>query len=84
MGSARPWSERPWSNAASPLSLPPRANRTIQIDHDKALCRQRHTIENMFARLKDGRRIHTRYDRCAHAFMSAGARAATVIFCINQ
>jgi transposase len=34
----------------------------------------------MFERLKDWRRIHTRYDRCAHTFMSAIALAATAIF----
>lgn len=28
--------------------------------------------------------IHTRYDRCAHTFMSAICIAATIIFCINQ
>jgi hypothetical protein len=32
------------------------------------------------AKLKDWRRIHTRYDRCAHTFMSAICIAATVIF----
>ena len=36
----------------------------------------------MFGKLKDWRRIHTRYDRCAHTFMSAIAIAATVIFWI--
>lgn len=54
------------------------------IPHDKALYRQRHKVENMFGKLKDWRRIHTRYDRCAHAFMSAICIAATVIFWINQ
>ena len=34
----------------------------------------------MFGRLKDWRRIHTRYDRCAHTFMAAIVLAATVIF----
>jgi transposase len=48
------------------------------------LYRQRHKIENMFARLKDWRRIHTRYDRCAHTFLSAIAFAATFIFWINE
>jgi transposase len=48
--------------------------------HDKALYRKRHKIENMFGKLKDWRRIHTRYDRCAHTFMSAIAIAATVLF----
>jgi transposase len=42
--------------------------------------RRRYKIEIMFGRLKDWRRIHTRYDRCAHTFMSAVAIAATVIF----
>ncbi len=35
------------------------------------LYRQRHKVESMFGKLKDWRRIHTRYDRCAHTFMSA-------------
>jgi transposase len=34
----------------------------------------------MFARLKDWRRIATRYDRCANTFLSAVALAATVVF----
>jgi transposase len=60
--------------------IPSRSNRKVQIPHDKAIYRQRHRIENMFGRLKDWRRIHTRYDRCAHAFFSAIAIAAAVIF----
>jgi transposase len=46
--------------------------------------RQRHKVGNMFGKLKDWRRIHTRYDRCAHTFMSAICIAATVIFWLNQ
>ena len=60
--------------------IPSKTNRTEPIEHDKILYRQRHKIENMFGRLKDWRRIHTRYDRCAHTFMSAICIAATVIF----
>jgi len=60
--------------------IPSKTNRKIQIDYDKTLYRQRHKIENMFGRLKDWRRIHTRYDRCAHTFMSAICIAAAVIF----
>ena len=60
--------------------IPSKVNRKVQIAHDEALYRQRHKIEIMFGRLKDWRRIHTRYDRCAHTFMSAIAIAATVIF----
>jgi transposase len=60
--------------------IPSKTNRKIQIEYDKTLYRQRHKIENMFGRLKDWRRIHTRYDRCAHTFMSAICIAAAVIF----
>ena len=48
--------------------------------HDKALYRKRQRIENMFGKMKDWRRVHTRYDRCAHTFMSAITIAAIVIF----
>jgi transposase len=62
--------------------IPPKPNRKTIIPFDKTLYRLRHKIENMFGKLKDWRRIHTRYDRCAHTFMSAIAIAATVIFWI--
>ncbi len=52
----------------------------ISIPHDAELYRQRHRIENMFARLKDWRRVATRYDRCAKVFLSACALAAAVMF----
>ena len=42
--------------------------------------RLRHKIENMFARLKDWRRVATRYDRCPILFLSACALAAIVIY----
>ena len=60
--------------------IPSKANRKAPIPHDAVLYRRRHKIEIMFGRLKDWRRIHTRYDRCAHTFMSAICIAATVIF----
>ena len=60
--------------------IPSRINRKMPIPYDQTLYRQRHKIENMFGRLKDWRRIHTRYDRCAHTFMSAICIAATLIF----
>lgn len=45
--------------------IPPRKGRLLPSDLDKSLYRQRHKIENMFGKLKDWRRVHTRYDRCA-------------------
>jgi transposase len=60
--------------------IPSTRSRKTPIPHDAVLYRQRHRIENMFGRLKDWRRIATRYDRCAHTFFSAICIAATVIF----
>jgi transposase len=64
--------------------IPPTRSRKRSIAYDKTLYRQRHRIENMFGRLKDWRRIATRYDRCAHTFFSAICIAATVAFYLNQ
>lgn len=60
--------------------VPSKANRKVQIPHDATLYRQRHKIENVFGRIKDWRRVATRYDRCAHTFMSAISIAATVCY----
>lgn len=60
--------------------IPSSRSRKLPYPYDKALYRQRHKVENLFAKLKDWRRIATRYDRCAHTFFSAICIAATVIF----
>lgn len=60
--------------------IPPKSNRKVQYHYDKAVYKKRHMVENLFAKIKDWRRIHTRYDRCAHTFMSTITIAATVIF----
>ena len=64
--------------------IPPRKTRKVQHVYDRVLYRQRHRVENMFAKLKDWRRIATRYDRSAHTFMSAIVIAAIVLFWLNQ
>jgi len=74
------WFRKALSNKGITLCIPPRQNRKTQIDYDRALYKQRHKVENMFAKLKDWRRIHTRYDRRAHTFFSAILIAATVAF----
>ena len=50
-----------------------KSNRKTPIEYDRTLYCQRRRIENKFGRIKDWWRIHTRYDRCAHTFMSASA-----------
>ena len=60
--------------------IPSTRSRKVPLPYDKALYRQRHRIENAFGRLKDWRRIASRYDRCAHTSFSAICIAATIIF----
>ena len=60
--------------------IPGRKSRGKAVRYDKRRYKRRNRIEIMFGRLKDWRRIATRYDRCAKVFLSAVALAATVIF----
>jgi transposase len=64
--------------------IPSSKSRKLPFTYDKALYRQRHKVENLFAKLKDWRRIATRYDRCAHTFFSAICIAAAVAFYLSQ
>ena len=58
--------------------IPSKSNRKIQIEHDRAIYRQRNVIERMFCRLKDWRRVATRFDRNIKTFMATIAIAALV------
>ena len=78
------WFRQALAARGTAACIPSRKGRKAPIPHDAALYRHRHRIENMFGRFKDWRRIHTRYDRYAHVFMSAIALAASFIFWINQ
>jgi transposase len=74
------WFREALANRKIAACMPSKSNRKAPIPHDAVLYKQRHRIENMFGRLKDWRRVHTRYDRCAHAYFSAICIAAAVIF----
>jgi transposase len=50
--------------------IPPRSNRTSPRHFDAHLYRERNLIERFFARLKQFRRIATRYDKLAKSFLS--------------
>ena len=51
--------------------IPPKTNRKQPIPYDTTLYRQRHRIAIMVSRLKDGRHIAVRDDRCATTFFGA-------------
>ncbi|MDR1413707.1 MAG: IS5 family transposase, partial [Puniceicoccales bacterium] len=56
------------------------SSRKVKQPYDATLHKLRHKIENMFSRLKDWRRIATRYDRCVHTFFSSICVACSFIF----
>ncbi|SEP22648.1 Transposase [Salinihabitans flavidus] len=60
--------------------IPGRKSRDKTVKYDKRRYKRRNRIEVMFGRLKDWRRIATRYDRSLKVFLSAIALASTVLF----
>lgn len=60
--------------------IPPRSNRRVQRSFDKTLYKNRNLVERFFCRIKQFRRIATRYDKLAQRFSSFVAFAASVIW----
>ncbi|AOX16664.1 transposase [Kozakia baliensis NRIC 0488] len=60
--------------------IPGRKSRGKPVKYDKRKYKRRNRIEIMFGRLKDWRRVATRYDRSPTIFFSAICLAATVLF----
>jgi transposase len=63
--------------------IPSTRSRALAIPHDPTLYRQRNRIERMFCRLKDFRRVATRYDKLARNYDAAVHIAAIAAFWIN-
>lgn len=61
-------------------NIPPRSNRLWKNCFSPVLYRDRNAIERMFCRLKDFRRIATRYDRLAINLLAAVSIAETVSY----
>ncbi len=61
-------------------NIAPKTNRRWKTCFSPVLYRDRNAIERMFCRLKDFRRIATRYDRQATNFLAAVCIAATVSY----
>jgi transposase len=61
-------------------NIPPKANRRWKNCFSPVLYRNRNAIERMFCRLKDFRRVATRYDRLATNFLAAVCIAAVVSY----
>jgi transposase len=60
--------------------VPNRCNRKQPFTFDRKSYKQRHKIENAFCRLKDFRRIATRYDRLARNFLASVCLVAAIVW----
>ena len=60
--------------------IPPKKNRTVKRCYNKELYKERNLIERAFGRLKQWRRVATRYDRIDTHFLSCIALAAIAIW----
>lgn len=59
--------------------IPPRRNRKLAIDYDRAMYEWRHLVENFFARIKEFRRIATRYEKTDTSFSAIIFLASTIL-----
>jgi transposase len=62
--------------------IPGKSNRKRRLRYDKQAYKQRHHIENGICRLKDFRRIATRYDKLARNFLASVCLVAAVVWWI--
>jgi transposase len=70
----------PLAAAGKTAVIPSKANRKSPRTYDRHLYKERHLIENFFAKLKQFRAIATRYDKTARNFLAAVYLAASAIW----
>ena len=63
--------------------IPSTASRSRAIAYDVKAYRERNRIERMWCRIKDWRRIATRYDKLARNYMSGAYLAAALACWLN-
>lgn len=61
-------------------NIPPKINRKYKPGFSPALYKIRNAIERMFGRIKDFRRIATRYDKLGRNYLAAVQLTATVCY----
>lgn len=60
--------------------IPPRNNRKTLRDYDKEIYKERNLVERLFQKLKQFRRVATRYERRAVNYMTMLSLASIVIW----
>jgi transposase len=60
--------------------IPPLSTRANQRTYDRHLYKERHLVENCIARLKQRRRVATRYEKTAASFLGMLHIAAIIVW----
>ena len=68
------------NQAGADVVIPPRRNRKTQRAYDTELYKERNHVERFFAKLKQFRRVATRYDKLLVNFMGFVKLAAIAIW----
>ncbi len=71
------------ANRGAEAVIPPSSPRVRQIPYDRVAYRARNLVERLWCRLKDWRRIATRYDKLARNYLSGVYLAASLIYWVN-
>ena len=75
---------REWlSQRGAEAVIPPNPTRKHPHAYDPQAYKRRNLIERMFCRLKDFRRVATRYDKLGRNFLAGVLIAATVTWWLN-
>ncbi len=70
----------PLQAAGKSVVIPPKANRKSPRGYDRHTYKDRHLVENFFAKIKQFRAIATRYDKTARNFLAAVHLMASVVW----
>ncbi len=60
--------------------IPTKSNRRIPIPHDREKYRWRNLVERLFSKLKNWRRVATRYDKTAESYLGFVALASVTLW----
>ena len=60
--------------------IPPKSNRIIQRDYDRHVCKERRWVECCIGKLKQFRRVFSRFDKTVRSFMNFIQFAAALIW----
>ncbi len=74
------WIREAFKDKGIRACIPGRKQHKTTVRYDKRRYKRRNWIEIMFGRLKNWRRVATRYDRCPKVFLSVITLAALVIY----